>query len=85
MWKFKNKEYAKQYKKEKMAEIIGLNPDTVRRIINGKQECSKLVAYSITKFLNNNLEIDDFFIRTEERRWKKVLFCIILFTNQLKN
>ena len=68
MWEFKNKEYAKQYNKVKMAEIIGLNPDTVRRIINGKQECSKLVAYSITKFLNSNAEIENYFVRTEERR-----------------
>ena len=61
MWIFKNKEVAKKYNKVQMAKIIGLNPDTLRRIINGKQECSKLVAYSITKFLSNELEIEDYF------------------------
>ena len=61
MYKFKNKEYAQSYNKEQMAKIIGLNPDTLRRVINGKQECSKLVAYCITKFLDYNAEIEDYF------------------------
>lgn len=63
MYKFKNKELAKEYNKTKMAEIVGLNADTLRRVINGKQECSKLVAYCITKFLNKNTEIEDYFER----------------------
>ena len=63
MYRFKNKDEAKQYNKTKMAEIIGLNPNTIRRIINGKQECSKLVAYCITKFLNEDAEIEDYFIK----------------------
>ena len=63
MWTFKDKEVAKTYNKEQMAKVIGLNPDTLRRVINGKQECSKLVAYCITKFLNYEAEIEDYFIR----------------------
>ena len=63
MWTFKDKEVAKTYNKEQMANVIGLNPDTLRRVINGKQECSKLVAYCITKFLNYEAEIEDYFIR----------------------
>ena len=65
MYKFKEKEIAKQYNKTQMATIIGLNPDTLRRVINGKQECSKLVAYCITKFLNENAEIENYFIKGE--------------------
>ena len=46
-----------------MAEVIGLHADTVRRTINGKQNCTKLVAYCITKFLNQDAEIEDYFER----------------------
>ena len=63
MYKFKNKETAKMYNKVQMAKVIGLNPDTLRRVINGKQECSKLVAYCITKFLNGEAKIEDYFIK----------------------
>ena len=63
MWTFKDKEVAKTYNKEQMAKVIGLNPDTLRRVINGKQECSKLVAYCVTKFLNYEAEIEDYFIK----------------------
>ena len=66
MWTFKDKEVAKTYNKEQMAKVIGLNPDTLRRVINGKQECSKLVAYCITKFLNYETEIEDYFVKKGE-------------------
>lgn len=61
MYEFKNKEIAKKYNKVQMAKIIGLNPDTLRRIINGKQKCSKLVAYCVTKFLDSEAEIENYF------------------------
>ena len=66
MWTFKDKEKAKLYNKIQMAKIIGLNPDTLRRVINGKQYCSKLVAYCITKFLDSDAEIQDYFYRKGE-------------------
>jgi len=61
MWKFKDKDLAKNYNKTQVAKIIGLNADTLRRVINGKQVCSKLVAYCITKFLNSDATIEDYF------------------------
>ena len=66
MYTFKDKNVAKMFNKTKMAKVIGLNPDTLRRVINGKQECSKLVAYCITKFLNYETEIEDYFIKKGE-------------------
>ena len=63
MWHFKNKEIAKTYNKTKLAEVIGLAPDTLRRVINGKQDCSKLVAYCITKTLDQNAKIEDYFYK----------------------
>lgn len=66
MYTFKDKNVAKMFNKTQMAKVIGLNPDTLRRVINGKQECSKLVAYCITKFLNYETEIEDYFIKKGE-------------------
>lgn len=66
MWKFKDKDLAKNYNKTQVAKIIGLNADTLRRVINGKQVCSKLVAYCITKFLNSDAEIEDYFNLVKE-------------------
>ena len=63
MWIFKDKEIAKAYNKTQMAKVVGLNADTLRRVINGKQECSKLVAYCITKFLNSDAEVENYFIK----------------------
>ena len=66
MYIFKNKEAVKMFNKTQMAKIVGLNADTLRRVINGKQECSKLVAYCVTKFLNYEAEIEDYFIKKGE-------------------
>lgn len=66
MYTFKDKEIAKMFNKTQMAKVIGLNPDTLRRVINGKQECSKLVAYCITKFLDDEAKIEDYFIKKGE-------------------
>ena len=66
MYIFKDKNVAKMFNKTQMAKVIGLNPDTLRRVINGKQECSKLVAYCVTKFLNYESEIEDYFVKKGE-------------------
>ena len=66
MYTFKDKNVVKMFNKTQMAKVIGLNPDTLRRVINGKQECSKLVAYCITKFLNYEAEIEDYFVKKGE-------------------
>lgn len=63
MYLFKDKNVAITYNKVQMAKVVGLNPDTLRRVINGKQTCSKLVAYCITKFLDSEAEILDYFER----------------------
>lgn len=57
----------KMYNKTKVAEYIGITIQTLSRIINGKQDCSKLVAYCITKFLNQDAEIEDYFYKKSGR------------------
>jgi len=66
MYLFKDKSVMDEYVLKISAEKIGIHPDTLRRIVNGKQECSKLTAYCITKYINSNAEIEDFFEKKGE-------------------
>lgn len=66
MYEFLDKDNARIYNKIQMAKEIGLHPDTVRKTINGKTNCSKLIAFCITKFLDHNAEIEKYFKRIEE-------------------
>lgn len=66
MYHFKDKSVMSIYNKSKVAEYIGITAPTLIRIVNGKQNCSKLVAHCITKFLNQNAEIDDYFVKEEK-------------------
>ena len=45
--------------------VIGLTDAAMSNIINGKVACRKVVAYAITKYLNQDAEIEDYFIRKE--------------------
>lgn len=65
MYLMKKYDLMKGIKQSYSAEIIGLDRATLNRILNKKQKCSKLVAYCITKFLDENKEIDDFFIKVD--------------------
>ena len=48
------------------SEIIGLAQPTLSNILNGKVACRKVVAFCITKYLNENAEIEDYFIKKGE-------------------
>ncbi len=61
MYRFKDREIMDMYNMKIVAETIGLHPDTLRRIAKGEQLCSKVTAYCLTKFLNCNSEILDYF------------------------
>ena len=61
MYRFKDREAFKMYNKIQAAKVIGLHPDTLRRVIAGTQDCTKLVAYAITKFLSSKAEINEYF------------------------
>lgn len=45
------------------SEIIGLTQPTLSNIINRKVACRKVTAYSITKYIDENAEIEDYFDR----------------------
>lgn len=40
---------------------IGISKFTLNRILNKKIACSKVIAFSITKHYNEDLEIEDLF------------------------
>lgn len=41
--------------------IIGLAQPTLSNILNRKVECRKVVAFCITKYIDENAEIEDYF------------------------
>ncbi len=45
------------------SEIIGLTQPTLSKILNGKVLCRKVVAFCITKYLDENAEIEDYFVK----------------------
>ena len=48
------------------SERIGITRVYLTNILNGKQTCSKVVAYCITKYLDKNAEIEEYFMRDGE-------------------
>lgn len=60
MYIFKgNKEF--KGKQKETAEIIGISESYFSKILNRKEKCSKVTAYAISKFLDSDSEINDFF------------------------
>lgn len=45
------------------SEVIGLTQPCLSNILNGKVACRKVVAFCITKYLDDNAEIEDYFER----------------------
>lgn len=62
MYKIK-KDFVNVYNQTAIAKTVGVAPETISRIFNGKQACSKLLAYSICKAINPNAEIENYFIK----------------------
>lgn len=46
-----------------IAEKIGITPQFLSQILNGKRTCSKTVAYCVVKCLDNEKEVEDYFLR----------------------
>lgn len=51
---------------KKIAEQIGVHVNTISSIKRFKKPCNKQTAYCITKFINNEAEIEDYFTRKEK-------------------
>lgn len=48
------------------SEVIGLSQPTLSNILNRKVACRKVVAFCITKYINENAEIEDYFDKKGE-------------------
>jgi len=46
-----------------VANEIGITTSHLINVLNGKRDCSKLVAYCVVKVCDNDKEIFDYFIR----------------------
>ena len=57
------KDILKKYKNSYIADTLGLTVPYISVILHRKRPIQKHVAYSLTKIINNNAEIDDFFER----------------------
>ena len=43
------------------SEVIGITQPCLSNILNGKVSCRKVVAYCITKYIDEDAEIEDYF------------------------
>lgn len=59
----KSKEIKKKYKLINIAKEVGISISHTSLILNGKKYSTKPVAYCITKFIDNDAEIEDYFDR----------------------
>lgn len=70
MFEFKkvidHKAVLKGRSKRYIANEIGINEATLNLIMSGKQTTQKTTAFCITKMLNENAEIEDYFTRKEK-------------------
>ena len=48
------------------SEVIGLAQPTLSNILNRKVACRKVVAFSITKYIDENADIEDYFDKKGE-------------------
>jgi len=48
------------------SEVIGLTQPTLSNILNRKVACRKVVAFCITKYIDENAEIEDYFDKKGE-------------------
>jgi plasmid maintenance system antidote protein VapI len=65
MYKFKEGLNIK-FNQKKASEIIGLTEASLSNILNRKVACRKVTAYCITKYINENAEIENYFDKVGE-------------------
>lgn len=64
MYKFKEIEI--KVNKTEASKVIGISRVYLTDILNRRVTCTKVVAYCITKYLNQDAEIEDYFERKEK-------------------
>lgn len=57
----KRNEIVSRFKLNYLADEIGISLAYLSRILNSRKDCKKVVAYCITKLVDNEKEVDYFF------------------------
>lgn len=56
----------RRYKLSAMAKEVGISTTLITFIFKKLRPCSKKTAYAITKWIDSEAEIEDFFVRVNE-------------------
>jgi len=56
------------FNQRQISRQTGLAFETINRIVNRKQNCSKVSAYCICKSINQDAEIEDYFELVEKEK-----------------
>lgn len=62
MYYFNARDKIKFINKSQFAKELGVSASYINQVLNQRIHCSKLLAYCITKKLDENAEISDYFI-----------------------
>lgn len=57
------KKIKKRFKGVFLAKEVGISPSYISLILDGKKTCPKRTAFCLTKVIDNEAEIEDFFER----------------------
>lgn len=62
MYRFKKELFINiKINQKNIADEIGLSRQYINGVINNKYNCRKIVAYAMTKLINSDAEINDYF------------------------
>ena len=66
MYHIKENGYGFRINKTIASKKIGVSREYLTDVLNGKKDCSKILAFCITKYINPNAEIKDMFDTIKE-------------------
>lgn len=66
MYHIKENGYGFRINKTIASKKIGVSREYLTDVLNGKKDCSKILAFCITKYINPNAEINDIFDTIKE-------------------
>lgn len=61
LFKNQKREEVRKYNLTKMSDVVGIDAQTLYRIVNGHSTTTKVTAFSITKAFDKDAEIDYYF------------------------
>lgn len=68
--KEETKEIIKKYKLKEISETIGINYRNLSKMIKNNKKCKKMVAYSLTMYIDSTKKIEYFFEKEQNNSEK---------------